>query len=162
MKNKKEKKTKNRTRQRQKKARWEMLKKYADQDDNVALFCTDLSVDFPGYTPYKRASCTRGRLLARNLTWFKQLADRTFLNDATKFKRLFACLLFSTFLQCFGSQVFYSVSCSQSPSTHSVLFMPAFFFSCGWKSSRPLQIKFSNSQRPFLMSHSALPWLVLL
>lgn len=50
-----------------KKARWEMLKKYADQDDNVALFCTDLSVDFPGYTLYKRVRCKRGRLLARKL-----------------------------------------------------------------------------------------------
>lgn len=47
MKNKKNQKTNETTK---KKARWEMLKKYADQDDNVASFCADLSVDFPGYT----------------------------------------------------------------------------------------------------------------
>lgn len=60
-----------------------LLKQYANRDDNVALFCADLSVDFP---------------------------------------RIFLC-----------------------------------FF--GLKSPRPLQIKFSNWQRPFLMSQSALPWL---
>lgn len=47
---KKTKQTRREKTTKKKEGKKEMLKKYADQDDNVALFCADLSVDFPGYT----------------------------------------------------------------------------------------------------------------